>query len=239
MNNLYLKGFTIVELIVAIAIIATLSAIAIPSYQDNLNRSRFTEGMIVGQKALQDVMQYYNEKGVFPSTNDEIGFESNFNGEDVDNVTIGTDGKVCVSFDGVHLDGAILFIPQPSGAANISIDETLANYVSSSIHANVSATPVCDVVFATPTVVPTASLSPSPIPSPTVATSPTPAASPSPIPSVVPSPMPSPVAFNRRTAYTAGQTALVRGKTYQCNNPAMCAKYNPTSKNGKKYWSVV
>ena len=67
------KGFTLIELMIVVAIIAILAAIAIPAYQDYLIRSQVSEGAVLADGAKTAVGEYYSNRGVFPPANSSAG----------------------------------------------------------------------------------------------------------------------------------------------------------------------
>src|SRR5580765_3120031 len=61
------RGFTLIELMIVVAIIGILAAIAIPAYQDYTIRAQVTEGLNLADAVKVAVADYYTQNGVFPA----------------------------------------------------------------------------------------------------------------------------------------------------------------------------
>jgi type IV pilus assembly protein PilA len=61
------KGFTLIELMIVVAIIGILAAIAIPAYQDYTIRAQVTEGINLADGVKVAVADYYTQNGAFPA----------------------------------------------------------------------------------------------------------------------------------------------------------------------------
>jgi type IV pilus assembly protein PilA len=67
------KGFTLIELMIVIAILGILMAIAIPAYSDYTSRARASEALLAGAPIKQAVSEYYATNGVYPPTSADVG----------------------------------------------------------------------------------------------------------------------------------------------------------------------
>jgi len=103
------RGFTLIELMIVVAIIAILAAIAIPAYQNYLIRAQVTEGMSLATGAKAAVWDFYSNTGRYPPSNESAGLPSNassITGKYVQSVSVAS-GKITATFNSTDANVAI------------------------------------------------------------------------------------------------------------------------------------
>ncbi|MGE0385011.1 MAG: pilin [Gammaproteobacteria bacterium] len=136
------QGFTLIELMIVVAIIGILAAVAIPAYSDYTIRAKVTEGLNLAAAAKTAVSEFFASKGSIPTSNATAGLAAatSITGNAVKSVAVGNSGKITVTFsDGnsaLNSKTLILAPTTASGAVKWSCSATggtLANkYLPSS-----------------------------------------------------------------------------------------------------------
>ncbi|ENW1151080.1 pilin, partial [Neisseria gonorrhoeae] len=75
MNTLQ-KGFTLIELMIVIAIVGILAAVALPAYQDYTARAQVSEAILLAEGQKSAVTEYYLNNGEWPANNGDAGVAS-------------------------------------------------------------------------------------------------------------------------------------------------------------------
>jgi type IV pilus assembly protein PilA len=95
------QGFTLIELMIVVAIIGILAAIAIPQYAEYTNRARVSEGLQLAAGAKTATAEYYSSNNAWPTGNLEAGVAAaaTITGNNVTSVTIGAgDGTITILY---------------------------------------------------------------------------------------------------------------------------------------------
>jgi type IV pilus assembly protein PilA len=97
--NTMQKGFTLIELMIVVAIIAILAAIAIPAYQDYTIRAQISDGLSLASGSKTAVAEYYQNRGAYPTNNTIAGVAAptSIVGNFVSSTTI-TNGLITVAY---------------------------------------------------------------------------------------------------------------------------------------------
>ena len=82
------KGFTLIELMIVVAIIGILAAIAIPAYQDYVIRSQVSEGLTLASSVKTSVAEYFADRGDWPTDIGDLGITDAPSGKYVTGITV-------------------------------------------------------------------------------------------------------------------------------------------------------
>lgn len=86
------QGFTLIELMIVVAIIGILAAVAIPAYQDYTIRAKMSEAVTAASAAKTSVSEYYISQGSMPGTAADAGFATNIDTQYVQSVRYNRSG---------------------------------------------------------------------------------------------------------------------------------------------------
>lgn len=107
MNYNSSHGFTLIELMMVIAIIGILSAIAFPAYQAYTKRAHVTEGLTLANGAKVAIADHYSTFGSYPADNAAVGImqATSINGQSVRSIAIAY-SKVIITYNTKVQNGA-------------------------------------------------------------------------------------------------------------------------------------
>ena len=118
------KGFTLIELMIVIAIVGILAVVALPAYQDYTARAQVSEAIVLAEGQKAAVAEYYATNGQFPTSNTDAGVAaaSNITGKYVQKVTVGTGGVITATIksSGVNTDIKTKTVALEPGVATVT-----------------------------------------------------------------------------------------------------------------------
>ena len=90
------RGFTLIELMIVVAIIGNLAAVAVPMYLDYSVRTQVAHGLSLASGAKSAVTEYYQDRGAYPADNATAGLEAA--GNIITQVEIIAGGQIRVTY---------------------------------------------------------------------------------------------------------------------------------------------
>ena len=117
------QGFTLIELMIVVAIIGILAAVAIPAYQDYTVRSKVAEGLTLASAAKASVSTTQMAQGFVPINNAQAGLPApnSITGNYVASIAVGAGSLITITYtnDPAIAGRIVTLTPQGNGARQV------------------------------------------------------------------------------------------------------------------------